>query len=96
MAEGLREIPGLRVFAAPGLGHQAGVLSLVPEDQDVEEVGQALAEQGIAVRSGIHCAPLAHRTAGTLETGTVRLSFSDFNTPEEVFRCLKAIRRLFS
>ena len=96
MAEGLREIPGLRVFAAPGLGHQAGVLSLVPEDRDVEEVGQALAEQGIAVRSGIHCAPLAHRTAGTLETGTVRLSFSDFNTPEEVFRCLKAIRRLFS
>ena len=96
MAEGLREIPGLRVFAAPGLGHQAGVLSLVPEDQDVEEVGQALAERGIAVRSGIHCAPLAHRTAGTLETGTVRLSFSDFNTPEEVFRCLKAIRRLFS
>ena len=96
MAEGLREIPGLRVFAAPGLGHQAGVLSLVPEDRDVEEVGQALAERGIAVRSGIHCAPLAHRTAGTLETGTVRLSFSDFNTPEEVFRCLKAIRRLFS
>ena len=96
LAEGLRELDGVRVFAAPGLRNQAGVVSLVPEDRDVEEIGQALAERGVAVRSGIHCAPLAHRTAGTLDTGTVRISFSDFNTPEEVFRCLKALRAVFS
>ena len=96
LAEGLRELDGVRVFAAPGLRNQAGVVSLVPEDRDVEEIGQALAERGVAVRSGIHCAPLAHRTAGTLDTGTVRISFSDFNTPEEVFRCLKALRTVFS
>ena len=94
MAEGLRELPGLRVLSAPGLRNQAAVLSLVPERQDVESLGQALAERGIAVRTGIHCAPLAHRTAGTLDTGTVRISFSDFNTPEEVFRTLRVLRRL--
>ena len=43
---------------------------------DAEALGAALADRGIAVRAGLHCAPLAHRTAGTLDTGTVRLSFS--------------------
>ena len=54
-------------------------------------VGAALAARGIAVRTGIHCAPLAHRTAGTLESGTVRVSFSDFNRPDEVHRFLTAL-----
>lgn len=91
-AEGLRIVPGIRVFALPGLRDQAGVLSIVPEKKDVEAVGDALAERGIAVRTGLHCAPLAHRSAGTLDTGTIRLSFSDFNTPEEVYRCLTVLR----
>ena len=89
LAEGLREIPGLRVFAAPGLRDQAGVVSVVPPDGDAEALGQALSERGVAVRAGIHCAPLAHRTAGTVDTGTVRLSVSDFNTPEEIFQVLE-------
>ena len=94
MAEGLRELPGVQVFAAPGLKNQAGVLSVVPRGRDAEALGQALAERSVAVRAGLHCAPLAHRTAGTLDTGTVRLSFSDFNTPDEVFACLEAFRDL--
>lgn len=93
-AEGLRTVPGVRVFALPGLRDQAGVLSIVPKNRDVEAVGDALAEQGIAVRTGLHCAPLAHRSAGTLETGTIRLSFSDLNTPEEVYRTLAVLRDL--
>ena len=54
-------------------------------------MGNALAEAGVAVRAGMHCAPLAHRTAGTLDSGTVRLSFSAFNTPEEVDRFLAVL-----
>ena len=84
----------MRVFAAPGLRNQTGVLSIVPEGQDVESVGQMLSEREVAVRTGIHCAPLAHRSAGTLDTGTIRLSFSDFNTPEEVFQVLEIFRGL--
>ena len=90
-AEGLRAIPDVKVFAMPGLRAQAGVLSFVPEHKDVEEIGGGLAEKGIAVRSGIHCAPFAHKSAGTLDTGTVRLSFSDFNTREEVYRFLSVL-----
>ena len=90
LAEGFREIPGLRVLSLPGLSQQAGVLSVVSERMDPEELGERLNEQGIALRTGYHCAPLAHHTAGTLGTGTLRLSVSDFNTAEEACRCLDA------
>ena len=90
-AEGLRRIPGLRVYALPDLAAQTGVLSVVPEHMDAEALGNALAERGIAVRAGLHCAPLAHRTAGTLDTGSVRISFSHWNTREEVHCLLAAI-----
>lgn len=93
-AEGLRAIPGVRVFAQPGLHAQTGVLSFTVEGEEVEQVGTALAEREIAVRTGLHCAPLAHRSAGTLETGTVRISFSDFNTQDEVHRFLNALEDL--
>lgn len=89
--QGLETIPGLRLFASPGLRNQTGVLSLTAEGVDVETIGSALADRGIAVRTGIHCAPCAHRTAGTLDTGTVRVSFSDFNTPEETARLVRAL-----
>lgn len=88
LAEGLRTVSGLRVHALPGLRQQTGVLSVVPETGDVERLGQQLAERGIAVRAGLHCAPLAHRSAGTLETGTVRLSVSAFNTRREIYETL--------
>ena len=93
-ADKLRSIPGLRVYALPGLRAQTGVVSFTVDGMDVEDVGSALAEKDIAVRTGVHCAPLAHRSAGTLKTGTVRISFSDFNTPEEVRRLVEAVRRL--
>lgn len=92
--QGLETIPGLRLFASPGLRDQAGVLSLTAEGLDVETIGAALADRGFAVRTGIHCAPCAHRTAGTLDTGTVRVSFSDFNTPEETARLIRAFQGL--
>lgn len=62
---------GLQVFTGP---HQAATVSFLPP-MDCEEFAQLLAKQGIAVRAGLHCAPLAHESAGTLETGTVRISF---------------------
>jgi len=69
-AEGLKQL-GMQVFS----GHnQAGTVSFVPGG-DCEEVAHRLGQMGIAVRAGLHCAPLAHTSAGTVETGTVRVSF---------------------
>ena len=62
---------GFRVFMGE---HQGGTVSFVP-NMDCEDAARILAEQGIAVRAGLHCAPLAHESAGTLDTGTVRVSF---------------------
>lgn len=90
-SEGLRELPGVSVCARRDLFDQTGVLSFVPQGLDSELVGNALADAGFAVRAGMHCAPLAHRTAGTIESGTVRLSFSVFNKDEEVNLFLKTL-----
>jgi selenocysteine lyase/cysteine desulfurase len=48
----------------------------------------------IAARGGLHCAPLAHRTMGTLETGTIRLSMGYFNTAEEIDQVLTALHTI--
>ena len=68
---------GMQVFAGE---HQAGAVSFVPK-LDCEEMAEKLGQRGIAVRAGLHCAPLAHESAGTLETGTVRVSFGHDAAP---------------
>lgn len=91
--QGLKALPGVQVFAG-GAGEQSGVLSFRICGKDCEETATWLAQSGIAVRAGLHCAPLAHKTAGTLETGTVRVSVSAFNTEGEILRFLQDIDRL--
>ena len=59
-----------------------------------EEGAQRLAELGIAVRAGLHCAPLAHESAGTLETGTIRVSFGPDASDPQTAAFLKAAARL--
>ena len=74
VTEKLREVPGVTVYASPNPQKQTGVLSFTCRQLPCEIVAQRLAEHNICVRAGLHCAPLAHSTAGTLETGTVRIS----------------------
>lgn len=91
-AKSLKEVGGIEVFAAPDAACQAGVLSFRVDGKDCEEIGEFLGRHGIAVRAGLHCAPYAHRSAGTLETGTVRASFSAFNTVRETEELVRALR----
>ena len=62
---------GFQVYSGE---HQGGTISFVPR-MDCEEMAGKMAAGGICVRAGLHCAPLAHESAGTIETGTVRVSF---------------------
>ncbi len=73
---------------------QTGVLSFRREGVDSEEIAELLSEKGVYVRAGLHCAPLAHKTAGTFPDGTVRLSFSAFNTQREVERFISIMKSL--
>ena len=91
-ASGLRGMRGVRVYS--GDGRQAGVLSFTIADMGAEELAAALAERGIAVRAGLHCAPLAHTSAASLQTGTVRVSVSDFTEPSDIFRFLNATEEI--
>lgn len=84
MAEKLSRVPNLRLFSSADEACQSGVLSVLSEDMGCEELGSALGTRGVAVRAGLHCAPLAHQSAGTLSGGTVRFSFSPFNTVREI------------
>lgn len=90
--EELSEIRGLRLFTRAHQPFQSGVLSFTAAGRDPEEIARRLGEKGIAVRAGYHCAPLAHKSAGTLESGTVRLSFSPFNTRAELRRLAAALK----
>lgn len=87
--DGLRMDGKYRIFYGE---NQTGTVSLQHRDLDCELFAAFLAERGIAVRAGLHCAPLAHRSAGTLEKGTVRFSFSAFHTREDVTRLLSTLR----
>lgn len=90
-AQGLAGL-GLRVFAGP---HQAGVLSFLPPDGDCETAAERFAARGVALRAGVHCAPTAHESAGTLETGTVRASFGPDASPEQTRGFLQAAATLW-
>ncbi len=73
--------------------HQVGTLSFVPR-MDCEAAARFLARQGIAVRAGLHCAPLAHKSAGTLETGTVRISFGHGAQDGQTDRFLQVFQKI--
>ena len=60
-----------------------GVVSCLFDGYGSDSIGQVLSEQNIAVRTGLHCAPIAHRFFGTFPSGTVRFSVSYFNTSED-------------
>lgn len=71
---------------------QSGVLSFRTDKLNCEVLADRLAQRDICVRAGLHCAPLAHRSAQTLETGTVRLSFSPFLTENQVISAAREIK----
>ena len=59
-----------------------------------EEAAAFLAKQGIAVRAGLHCAPFAHERAGTLESGTVRVSFGHDASDAQTDAFLRVVSKL--
>ena len=86
----LLESRGFQAFSG---AHQSGTVSFLPE-RDCEEMATKLGELGIAVRAGLHCAPLAHESAGTLETGTVRISFGHDADYRQIMALKQAFERI--
>ena len=94
LIDALSAIPELKLYCDSN-HNQSGILSFTVSGVDSESFSEALSEKGIAVRGGLHCAPLAHRSAGTLDGGTVRISLSPFVTKEELEKSCRIIRAMF-
>jgi cysteine desulfurase / selenocysteine lyase len=92
---GLEGLPWVQVQGTADPRQRLGVVSLTMEGWEPVDLGAALDSSfGIAVRPGLHCAPLAHRTLGTYPRGTVRLSPGCFTTEGEVDQAVAALRDL--
>jgi cysteine desulfurase / selenocysteine lyase len=87
---GLLSVPGLRLIGTAG--EKAGVLSFVLDDVRTEDVGAALNQEGIAVRSGHHCAQPILRRMGV--ESSVRPSLALYNTCEEIDALVAALLRI--
>jgi len=95
LLEGLRRLPEVTLYGPLDTGERVPVVSLNIRGLSPGEAGAWLADHyDIVTRSGLHCAPLAHRTIGTLQTGTLRLSPGYFNTAAEIETTLAAIAEL--
>jgi selenocysteine lyase/cysteine desulfurase len=95
LLDGLREIPGLTVHGTGDAARQVVTVSITLAGWEPVDLAAALDSSfGIAVRAGLQCAPLAHRTVGTWPRGTVRLSPGAFTTDDDIDRALTALRAL--
>lgn len=92
LADGLGAIPRLTVFASD-VG-QSAVISVCMDGVPSEILAQALSGSDICVRAGLHCAPLAHKTAGTEATGTVRFSLGIYNTKAEIEQTILEMHKI--
>ena len=94
--DGLRSIPNVKIYGSFD-GNRVPVVSCNIGSIDSGLVADRLwHDYAIAVRSGIHCAPLLHQALGTARQGTVRFSFSRFNTLAETDAAIQAMKEIQS
>lgn len=88
--DGLCEMKNVRLYSR----NVGSTLLFGIDGASPSEVSEICSSEGICVRAGLHCAPLAHKTVGTFPSGGVRLGFSAFNTPADVKRFLYVIGKI--
>ncbi|HSG47418.1 MAG TPA: aminotransferase class V-fold PLP-dependent enzyme [Longimicrobiales bacterium] len=84
LLDGLRDLPGVRIVSPPA-PDGAGIVTLTARSADPAQLAHRLdRDHGVLARAGLHCAPEAHRLAGTAETGALRLSVGWGSTGDDV------------
>ncbi len=90
--QGLQRLPAYIPYSVP---NSCGIVAFRHEVSDSETIAETLSERyDIAVRSGLHCAPLMHEALGTHNEGLVRVSFSHFNSEREIDVLLDALTEI--
>ncbi|MEZ4600862.1 MAG: aminotransferase class V-fold PLP-dependent enzyme [Syntrophotaleaceae bacterium] len=97
LIRGLQALPGIRIYGPGAAEQHGGAVSFNVEGRDPAEIGYLLDEKyGICVRTGLHCAADAHRTIGTLPSGTIRVSPGLFNSQADIDTLLMAVEKIVS
>jgi selenocysteine lyase/cysteine desulfurase len=95
LANGLSEIGAVKIYGPSGWENRLGVLMTTIRNMVPEDIGAILdGDYGIAVRTGLHCAPLAHKGLGTFPDGGVRFSVGPFNTEEDIDLAISAMTQI--
>lgn len=97
LLEGLAEIKEISLHGPTPGNERGGIVSFTVENRDPAMIGFTLDQQyDIEVRTGLHCAPWAHRTIGTYPAGTIRVSPGWFTTETEIETFLRAMRQIIT
>jgi len=92
---GVKNIQGIKIYSKNELSKNSGIIALNVDGMESTEVSYILDKKyGIETRAGLHCAPMAHTTLGTLKTGVVRFSFSYFNQFKEIEYTVSALEKI--
>ncbi|MBO5652608.1 MAG: aminotransferase class V-fold PLP-dependent enzyme, partial [Clostridia bacterium] len=94
LADRLSSLPDVKLLLPEE--HGSGVLSFTHRHLRNEQIAEALNRHGIAVRAGLHCAPVAHRSLGSAPFGTVRIGLGYTNTEKECERFARTLKSILS
>lgn len=95
MLEGIASIGGMTIFGPSEPDRRVGIVALTFKRLWPPDAALILdSRYGIASRPGLHCSPLAHRTIGTIETGTLRLSLSYLNSAGDIEYLLESLKEM--
>ena len=93
--QGIGDLDGVTIYGLKDASRRIAAVSFNIRGMDPAKAALELDERfGIMSRPGLHCAPAAHKTIGTFPAGTVRFSFSYFNTEEQIARSIEALSKI--
>ena len=95
LRDGLAANPAITLYCATDLANHLPVLSVNVAGTNAQDVAAILdGDYGIAVRAGLHCAPMVHRDLGTIHQGAVRFSPGPLNTPADIDLAIEAMNAI--
>lgn len=91
LIELLKNYNNIKIIGFKDETSNIGVISCLFDGYSSDNIGQVLNEKDIAVRTGLHCSPSAHKFLGTFPDGTVRLSIGYFNSDDDLEKLREAL-----
>ncbi|MBU5592397.1 aminotransferase class V-fold PLP-dependent enzyme [Clostridium sp. MSJ-4] len=91
----LLNMDNVKLYGLTTAKHRTAVISANFENKDSSEISYLLDSQfGIMTRTGLHCAPLAHKTIGTYPEGTLRFSIGPFNDERDILYTIDSLNKV--